>query len=182
MGVVQAKPSQSSSSRGFDKLKQENGYVRKGEFMADRRSTGQRDAHRESAGRHRPQSRKQNGGEGEGKLANMGKRVDVGGNGEDVSQKTSVFKRIEEAELVDGWPKWLVDNVPREVLSGIVPKTAESYVMLSKVCVCMCVQFLFSFYCFKYKWLVCYLLVCNMDAFLASKGADGRFVWLILRD
>jgi cyclin-dependent kinase 12/13 len=145
MGVVQAKPSQSSSSRGFDKLKQENGYVGKGEFMADRRSTGQRDAHRESAGRHRPQSRKQNGGEGEGKLANMGKRVDVGGNGENVSQKTSVFKRIEEAELVDGWPKWLVDNVPREVLSGIVPKSVESYVMFSKVCVCMCVQFLFLF-------------------------------------
>lgn len=153
MGVVQAKPSESSSSRGFDKLKPENGYVGKEEFTGDRRSTGQRDVRRESStGRYRPQSRKENGGaghgegEGEGKLANKGKR-DVGGN---VSQKTSVFKRIEDVELVGGWPKWLIDNVPREVLAGMVPKSAESYVMLSKVCACvfnLCFLFILSNHC-----------------------------------
>jgi cyclin-dependent kinase 12/13 len=156
MGVVQAKPSQSSSSRGFGKLKPENGYVGKEEFTWDRRSTGQRDVRRESGGRYRPKSRKENGGaghgegegegEGEGKLANKGKR-DVG---ENVSQKTSVFKRIEDVELVDGWPKWLIDNVPREVLTGMVPKSAESYVMLSKVCACVfnfCFLFILSNHC-----------------------------------
>lgn len=145
MGVVQTKPSQSSSSRGFDKFKSENGYVGKGEFEGDRRSTGQKDVE-ESGGRYRAQSRKHNGGEeGEGKLANKGKR-DGSGN---VSQKASVFKRIEEVELVDGWPKWLIDNVPREVLTGMVPKSAESYAMLSKVCACVFDQFLF------YGWTDC---------------------------
>ncbi|GJN39171.1 hypothetical protein PR202_gb28272 [Eleusine coracana subsp. coracana] len=32
-----------------------------------------------------------------------------------------------EDELVDGWPTWLLDNVPREALHGIVPKSADAY-------------------------------------------------------
>ncbi|CAN1802084.1 Probable serine/threonine-protein kinase At1g54610 [Linum perenne] len=36
-------------------------------------------------------------------------------------------------ETVDGWPKWLADNVPMEVLSGVVKKSAEDYDKLDKV-------------------------------------------------
>ncbi|CAI0396362.1 unnamed protein product [Linum tenue] len=36
-------------------------------------------------------------------------------------------------ETVDGWPKWLADNVPKEVLAGVVRKSAEDYVKLDKV-------------------------------------------------
>ncbi|CAL1412834.1 unnamed protein product [Linum trigynum] len=36
-------------------------------------------------------------------------------------------------ETVDGWPKWLADNVPKEVLAGVVKKSAEDYVKLDKV-------------------------------------------------
>ena len=48
-----------------------------------------------------------------------------------------------EDEMVDGWPKWLVDNVPREALAGLVPKSAESYIMIKKVSFCL---FLVSFF------------------------------------
>lgn len=55
-----------------------------------------------------------------------------GGNG-NVSQRTNVVKKIGVEELVDGWPKWLVDNVSKEILAGLVPKSADSYDKLSKV-------------------------------------------------
>ncbi|XP_022774089.1 probable serine/threonine-protein kinase At1g54610 [Durio zibethinus] len=42
-------------------------------------------------------------------------------------------KKIEGDELDDGWPKWLVDNIPTEVLAGLVPKSADSYDKLAKV-------------------------------------------------
>ncbi|OQU76930.1 hypothetical protein SORBI_3010G236700 [Sorghum bicolor] len=36
-------------------------------------------------------------------------------------------------ELVDGWPTWLLANVPREALQGIVPKSADAYDKIEKV-------------------------------------------------
>ncbi|XP_059309990.1 probable serine/threonine-protein kinase At1g54610 [Lycium ferocissimum] len=42
-------------------------------------------------------------------------------------------RKIGGDELVDGWPKWLVDNIRKEVLVGLVPKTADSYDKLAKV-------------------------------------------------
>ena len=50
-----------------------------------------------------------------------------------------------EDEMVDGWPKWLVDNVPTQVLAGLVPRSAESYKMIDKVCPCFLVLFFMSF-------------------------------------
>ncbi|XP_052197950.1 probable serine/threonine-protein kinase At1g54610 [Diospyros lotus] len=54
-----------------------------------------------------------------------------------VSEKkniTAVVKKIVCADdLVDGWPKWLVDHVPRDVLVGLVPKSADSYQKLAKI-------------------------------------------------
>lgn len=38
-----------------------------------------------------------------------------------------------ESELVGGWPKWLIYNIPREALAGLVPKSAEFYDKLDKV-------------------------------------------------
>ncbi|KAJ1429740.1 Serine/threonine-protein kinase, active site [Sesbania bispinosa] len=36
-------------------------------------------------------------------------------------------------DLGDGWPKWLVDNIPKDVLDTLVPKSADSYVKLAKI-------------------------------------------------
>ncbi|XP_040999160.1 probable serine/threonine-protein kinase At1g54610 [Juglans microcarpa x Juglans regia] len=145
MGCVQAKAPESSESRGLGKFKQENGYVGRGGFADHRRSTGQRDMHRGSGKEYnRAESRKQhvsygnkNGGVGdvggEGKLIGRERDGDGGGNGGSMSQRISWLKPIEEIELVDGWPKWLTDNIPRQVLTGFVPRSADSYVMLTKV-------------------------------------------------
>lgn len=40
----------------------------------------------------------------------------------------------DDDELVDGWPKWLTDNISKDVLAGLVPKSADSYDKLDKVC------------------------------------------------
>ncbi|TKY73886.1 serine/threonine-protein kinase [Spatholobus suberectus] len=42
-------------------------------------------------------------------------------------------KKMAKYEFVDGWPKWLVDNIPANVLANIVPKSADSYVKLAKI-------------------------------------------------
>ncbi|CAL5049792.1 unnamed protein product [Urochloa decumbens] len=41
--------------------------------------------------------------------------------------------RRDEEQLVDGWPTWLLENVPREALEGIVPKSADAYDKVEKV-------------------------------------------------
>lgn len=40
---------------------------------------------------------------------------------------------VGKEQLVDGWPKWLTDNIPRDVLAGIVARSADSYDKLYKV-------------------------------------------------
>ncbi|KAK7282390.1 hypothetical protein RIF29_11112 [Crotalaria pallida] len=42
-------------------------------------------------------------------------------------------KKIARYEFVGGWPKWLVDNIPRNVLDTIVPKSADSFEKLAKI-------------------------------------------------
>lgn len=42
-------------------------------------------------------------------------------------------KIISRYDFVDGWPKWLVDNIPSDVLATLVPKSADSYEKLAKV-------------------------------------------------
>ena len=54
-----------------------------------------------------------------------------GGDG-NVSDRVTV-KRIAGDELIGGWPKWLVDNIPTEALVGLVPRSVDSYEKLSKV-------------------------------------------------
>ncbi|KAK7247514.1 hypothetical protein RIF29_42397 [Crotalaria pallida] len=50
---------------------------------------------------------------------------------EDKKKKKKV--KIASYELVHGWPKWLVDNIPKSVLDTLVSKSADSYEKLDKV-------------------------------------------------
>ncbi|KAK7399438.1 hypothetical protein VNO78_10620 [Psophocarpus tetragonolobus] len=61
-----------------------------------------------------------------GVARNEDKSLEVG----NVSEEN---KNIARYEFVDGWPKWLVDNIPQNVLASLVPKTADSYEKLGKV-------------------------------------------------
>lgn len=59
--------------------------------------------------------------------------VTVNGFGErkSVSKNNDGGEKVEE--VVDGWPKWLTDNIPREVLKDIVPKSSDSYIKIDKI-------------------------------------------------
>ncbi|KAK7391226.1 hypothetical protein VNO78_19638 [Psophocarpus tetragonolobus] len=140
MGCVQAKASDSDAPdyRTLERLKLDNGYVPSTDFVAHRRSTGQRHDSKEyeRLHQHHREPRKHY-------------KVDQSavGNHEGHHHKGSregrrVIRRDDnklpnkccfEDEMVNGWPKWLVDNVPTQVLSGLVPKSAESYKMIDKV-------------------------------------------------
>lgn len=131
MGCVQARPSMDSPSRGLEKLKMDNGYVAKSGFIAARRSTGQRYPEKDSGRSLRPESGSNKvvtlngdgGGEEALKITGEKKRDDCG----------SKVARVRGEEVVDGWPKWLTDNVPKEALVGLVPRSAESFYKLDKV-------------------------------------------------
>ncbi|KAL2498690.1 Protein kinase superfamily protein [Abeliophyllum distichum] len=129
MGCVQAKVY--SPTRGLDKLKLDNGYVQG-------RDSQKQDPNKAS----RPKVEVKNvavaatatssagGGGRDRKISREGERgIDGGGN---VSRRISV-KKISVDELVDGWPKWLVDHVSKDILAGLVPMTADSYDKLAKV-------------------------------------------------
>ncbi|KAH9691861.1 protein kinase domain-containing protein [Citrus sinensis] len=133
MGCVQAKSSMNSphGGGGLYKLKMENGYVGNKALMGHRRSTGQRYNGKET-GRFQKLELPvnyddfENGGEekvsGEQRVRDNGTGTGTGKSGGGVDGK-----------LVNGWPKWLTDNIPREVLAGLVPKSAESYDKIDKV-------------------------------------------------
>lgn len=128
MGCVQAKSSMNSPSRELEKLKLENGYVCKKEILTARiRST--------------TEERSSNDRVSDVKLINEVKRS----SGEsrftsDENLKEVVYEdgMTRDDEVADGWPKWLTDNIPAQVLSGLVPKSAESFDMISKVRTIMC--------------------------------------------
>lgn len=134
MGCVQAKPSMNFPPKGLEKLKLESGYVGNGGFDGPRRSTGQKYPHRESSRRYRNESRMDNVEFG-GNNGNVGGDEKLVGKREEERNGGNLSKRLSigEEELVGGWPKWLTDNIPRDVLAGLVPKSAESYDKLDKV-------------------------------------------------
>ncbi|KAK7279798.1 hypothetical protein RJT34_24856 [Clitoria ternatea] len=140
MGCVQAKSLDSEGQedyRSLERLKLDNGYVASSDFVAHRRSTGQRQTHEPKdchshrpQHNHRPQQHTKHKVESSS-IANAGSHK--GGRegrrgGGDGSNKCCF-----EDEMVDGWPRWLVDNVPTQVLADLVPKSAESYKMIDKV-------------------------------------------------
>ncbi|KAK0576220.1 hypothetical protein LWI29_013850 [Acer saccharum] len=121
MGCVQAKSSNKSPPGGLYKLKMESGYVGRGGMGGPRRSTGQRFERRESGRVQQPEvAMNYNVVYGNGSDGQRGGSSGGSGGGVD-------------GDIVDGWPKWLTDNIPREVLAGLVPKSAEAYDKLDKV-------------------------------------------------
>ena len=126
-----------SPPRGLDKLKMENGYMGKGGFVGHRRSTGQRYSEQGRVYRPEPPKKLNGFGSADGVVASgdAGKEVNFNGKEKQRSNET-VEKRnvlVVRDEMVDGWPKWLIDNIPKEVFAGLVPKSAESYDKLDKV-------------------------------------------------
>ncbi|KAL1343456.1 hypothetical protein HN51_029846 [Arachis hypogaea] len=149
MGCVQAKTLEGPAHepKGLDRLKLENGYVSNSDFVAHRRSTGQKYEPMEDAnGRHHHHHQKREQPPPR-YLARVNELAAVpgGNNGESGKGKGGVTRERKKRELakkktfeddyemVDGWPKWLVDNVPAQVFGGLVPKSAESYKMIDKV-------------------------------------------------
>ncbi|KAL8030770.1 hypothetical protein ABFX02_14G307400 [Erythranthe guttata] len=145
MGSAQsAQPSKISPPRRVD-----NGNTINGGYIRARRSTGQ------GQGRFDTESRKpvlkqesrngnviylSNGKEGKVMLNSSsssnsnGDHVNNGSvNSNRVDDTTKKSTEEEEDQLVDGWPKWLVRNIPRDALSNIVPKSADSYDKIDKV-------------------------------------------------
>ncbi|ESW09572.1 hypothetical protein PHAVU_009G138300 [Phaseolus vulgaris] len=51
---------------------------------------------------------------------------------ESKSSKDLDFKES-KYESVEGWPKWLLDNIPINVLAKLIPKSADSYEKLAKI-------------------------------------------------
>ncbi|KAG6717234.1 hypothetical protein I3842_04G088200 [Carya illinoinensis] len=131
MGCTLGKPPTPSPPRHIERLKSENGYVR-GRRPIDRNQLPKdsaaavpincqvEDKHIVGA-----VNTERDGG---------GDRVVVrerekSGN----ASKRFRSKKIGGDELVGGWPKWLVDNVPGDLLSGLVSKSADSYDKLAKI-------------------------------------------------
>ncbi|KAI3442620.1 Protein kinase domain-containing protein [Psidium guajava] len=150
MGCVQTKPSQNSPPKGLEKQKQQNGYVPSGGGnTSHRRPTSQRYTQESQGEPHRPESRKSHsgrlsGGVGSGgsdscgggdvKFGSGNGSGGTGGTLEDGAlRRKGEGSRDDQVELVDGWPKWLIDNVPKRVLRGLVPKSADSYDKIDKV-------------------------------------------------
>ncbi|XP_014489919.2 probable serine/threonine-protein kinase At1g54610 [Vigna radiata var. radiata] len=56
---------------------------------------------------------------------------------EDAAKESKSSKDLDsnesKNEFVDGWPKWLLDNIPTNVLAKLVPKSADSYEKLAKI-------------------------------------------------
>ncbi|TYJ30260.1 hypothetical protein E1A91_A06G120900v1 [Gossypium mustelinum] len=126
MGCVQGKNPMKSPPRGLEKLKMENGYKGKGAFAAHRRSTGQRYTDPDRV--HKPEPPKQLNGFGSADGVVTGKEKE---SSNETVERRNVL--VAGDDMVDGWPKWLIDNIPKEVLAGLVPKSAESYDKLDKI-------------------------------------------------
>ncbi|KAF6142977.1 hypothetical protein GIB67_014544 [Kingdonia uniflora] len=140
MGCVQARPSMYSPPRGVEKLKLESGYVGKSRRMGGK-PIGQKQLSKESDKifhSDRLLKPKGDGDNKEVKILGVGEVKVIDREGEEdgvgnVPQRIVNKKKVEGDELVDGWPKWLTDNIPREALVGLVPKSAEAYDKLAKI-------------------------------------------------
>ncbi|PUZ59390.1 hypothetical protein GQ55_4G037400 [Panicum hallii var. hallii] len=134
MGCAQAKPSRGSPARsdgrGIDRLKRDNAY-RPGSGVS-RFSDPPPAAAERAAGATDPAHAARRGG------AASGRSTDKIPDDADASAAPAPPLPPQppprrEDELVDGWPTWLLDNVPREALQGIVPRSADAYDKIEKV-------------------------------------------------
>ncbi|KAH7520751.1 hypothetical protein FEM48_Zijuj08G0178700 [Ziziphus jujuba var. spinosa] len=133
MGCILDKTSTNSPSQeGLEKLKLDGGYVKGGHEgrPINRKQPGKDPRKRHHQDRSVKKVVAVNGG-GE---AQKESDTNGGGGGNVVKKVQNVKKKnIEGYELVNGWPKWLVDNIPGDVLAGLVPKSADSYEKLAKI-------------------------------------------------
>ncbi|CAH1421894.1 unnamed protein product [Lactuca virosa] len=140
MGCVQGKPSPTYNRQqsrggggGLHKLKADNGYVTGGiggKPNAAQKPFVEMPVKQNSVKKNNNQvddgnTRKEGGVQND----MMINREGIG----NVSQRIVVGKKIGSDDLIDGWPKWLVDNIPREVLANLASKTADSYDKLAKI-------------------------------------------------
>eukprot|EP00257_Ricinus_communis_P019068 XP_015577945.1 probable serine/threonine-protein kinase At1g54610 [Ricinus communis] len=125
MGCAQSKSSTNSPSNHLQKLKMENGYLSKGGLVGHRRSIGQRLNNSDPLLKNCDAGFDSGGGR---KLSDrIGEKDRIFGGGE---ERTLL---VDEGKTVNGWPKWLTDNVPKQVLAGLIPKSAENYDKIDKV-------------------------------------------------
>lgn len=107
----------------LEKLRLVNGSVKEGPVRPVR-----------PAGAPKPSSRgKGSVGEGNGVEPERQIRKKASNSSSVDGKNDGLMKKGVEDELVDGWPKWLVDNIPSDVLKNIVPKSADSYTKIDKV-------------------------------------------------
>ncbi|KAF0932704.1 hypothetical protein E2562_011999 [Oryza meyeriana var. granulata] len=150
MGCAQGKPSQGSPARsdgrGIDHLMRQNRYVPASSRISDPLPTAAPAAVRllqeqQDATRARPHdvSGATERDSGNDRRSTEATDEDPAAAAAAVDEATppppppQPAPRREE-ELVDGWPTWLLDNVPREALQGIVPKSADAYDKIAKAC------------------------------------------------
>ncbi|PQQ04790.1 putative serine/threonine-protein kinase [Prunus yedoensis var. nudiflora] len=141
MGCVQAKTnSPTHGLQGLHKLKLDHGYVKGGKGgkpISQKHSRKDIKVVRfnreekvvDDGGIGVPSG----GGGGGGGEGVIGRETEKGKNGGNVSGRITLKQIGGDDDTVGGWPKWLVENVPEDVLAGLVPKTADSYDKLAKI-------------------------------------------------
>ncbi|KAF8404459.1 hypothetical protein HHK36_009344 [Tetracentron sinense] len=127
---VQGKPSVDSPPPGLVKMKLQNEYVVKGGGV---RPMGQKQLFRKEVNEKNMEVLAGGGGVGGGGEGKMITREEEKGGVGNVSQMISLARQVGGDELVNGWPKWLTDNIPVEALVGLVPRSADSYDKLDKI-------------------------------------------------
>lgn len=120
MGCVQGKGTTTNSpNRSLDKLKIESDYIKV-----------------ENAGRGTRASRRRRGAKAaveDGGGRRISRESEKGNHGGGNVPRRILGEKISADELVDGWPQWLIDNIPLDALAGLFPKSADSYDKLAKV-------------------------------------------------
>ncbi|XP_010027349.1 probable serine/threonine-protein kinase At1g54610 [Eucalyptus grandis] len=146
MGCAQSRPSRTSPSHGREKLKLQGGYVKADKGRGNNKPASRREAKDNKIVIAVGSAAERSGGVGGGanKAVSRGlgkeraKSKSDGNVGNDnvLSDQRVNNKKINGGggdDLVDGWPKWLLDNVNKDFLAGLVPKSADSYDKLAKV-------------------------------------------------
>lgn len=122
-------------NRNLERLKRENEYAKR-EHSRSHSSKNVETKKRVVTVSH--QKTASGGGEGGEEDGNDKAKENVAKNDEksevgNVSGRSEEKRKIASKEDVDGWPKWLVDNIPANVLATLVPKSADCYEKLGKV-------------------------------------------------
>ncbi|KAI6691986.1 hypothetical protein NL676_019696 [Syzygium grande] len=146
MGCAQSRPPTTSPPRGLEKMKLERGHIKAEKDRSNNKPPIRREAkdNKNTVAVRRATKRSGGVGGGESKAVSRGLGKEIAksksdgnrGNDNVVSDQGVNNKKIDGGggdDLVGGWPKWLLENVKKDALAGLVPKTADSYDKLAKV-------------------------------------------------